>query len=137
MDTTFLSYLLVFALILILILYLSQILPTNTSKHDTNANKSKNSFMPIIFDTCSITRKTGMPVHRIGPVYNFHQSFNKYNSIIQNNYTTGIPEMGWRNYYLTNFTTNQVPEQDPFAGTSIRNFLNNMDSVDNIYRKCL
>ena len=95
------------------------------------------------------------PVHRVGPVYNFHQHFNKYNpaltvqnptSIPQPNqtvedrngvaYPTGIPQMGWRNYYLANYSENQINYQDPFEGTPIRNFLNNMENVQNIYREC-
>lgn len=138
MDTTFLSYLLVFTLICILILYLYQILPqyNNKNTHSTKTTKGE-AFFPVIFDTCTMGRKTGMPVHRVGPVINFHQSFNKYNPAIQSKYNTGIPEMGWRNYYLKHFDNYQVPDQDPFAGTPIRNFLNNLDNVDNIYRKCL
>ena len=85
--------------------------------------------------------------------HNFHQHFNKYSPLITCSrsaasipqedtecttaYPTGIPEMGWRNWYLSQYSQNQVPEQDPFAGTSIRNFLDNMENVDNIYRKCL
>jgi len=138
MDTTFLSYLLVFALICVLILYLYQILPLQQNKkRNGNSNSKGEAFFPVIFDTCNAGRTSGMPVHRVGPVINFHQSFNKYNPAIQHRYKTGIPEMGWRNYYLKNFNENQVPPQDPFAGTPIRNFLNNLDNVDNIYRKCL
>jgi hypothetical protein len=135
MDTSFLSYLLATILIFILILYLYQILP-NTFNTNTTTN-NKDTFIPIIFDTCDMNRKTGMHVHRVGPVINFHQYFNKYNNKIQSKYNTGIPEMGWRNYYLKHFDNYQVPEQDPFNGTPIRNFLNNLDNVDNIYRKCL
>jgi len=153
MDTTFLSCLLVFALLSILVLYLYQTLP-KTSNSTPTGNKGE-AFLPIIFDTCKSQRTSGMPVHRVGPVHNFHQTFNKYNpkltvehpaSIPQYpvsmhdlngvGYPTGIPEMGWRNFYLANFSQNQVPPQDPFSGTPIRNFLNNLENVDNLYRKC-
>ena len=136
MDTTFLSCLLVFALVCILIIYLYQILPSQQNKTH-NPNGKGEAFFPVIFDTCNAGRTSGMPVHRVGPVINFHQTFNKYNPAIQYQYKTGIPEMGWRNYYLKNFNENQVPPQDPFAGTPIRNFLDNLENVDNIYRKCL
>lgn len=136
MDTTFLNYLLVFTLCIILILYLYQVLPQTTTIKNNNNDTKKEKFLPIIFDTCPNGRKMGMPVHRVGPIHNFHQSFNKYIPTIQNNYTTGIPEMGWRNYYLKKYNQNQIKYEDPFAGTTIRNFLNNMDNVDNIYRKC-
>lgn len=154
MDTTFLSCLLVFALLSILVLYLYQTLP-KTSNSNTKESGKGEAVLPIIFDTCKRQRTSGMPVHRVGPVYNFHQAFNKYNpkltvgnpaSIPQHpvsmydlngvGYPTGIPEMGWRNFYLTNFSQNQVPPQDPFSGTPIRNFLNNLENVDNLYRKC-
>lgn len=154
MDTTFLSCLLVFALLSILVLYLYQTLP-KSSNSNTKQNGKGEAFFPIIFDTCNTQRTSGMPVHRVGPVHNFHQTFNKYNpALLPNNKTgihqtgnqfenrnllaqpTGIPEMGWRNFYLSNFSQNQVPPQDPFSGTPIRNFLDNLENVDNLYRKC-
>jgi hypothetical protein len=132
MDTGFLSCLLVFSLLCILILYLYQVHPSTINK-----NKSTNDkFLPIIFDTCNINRTGSMPVHRVGPVINFHQSFNNFNPMLTQGMPTGNPYMGWRNFYLKNFTKNEVPEQDPFAGTPVRNYLNNLENVDNIYRKC-
>jgi translation initiation factor IF-3 len=32
-------------------------------------------------------------------------------------------------------TKNEVKDEDPFTGISTRNYLNNMENVDNIYRK--
>jgi hypothetical protein len=154
MDTTFLNYLLLFSLLLILILYLYQSTPSLKKSNNEKNNKTNKSeaFFPIIYDTCQTGRDQGMPVHRVGPIHNFHQYFNKYspNLTCKNptsipekhtfcirNYPTGIPELGWRNFYLANFNKNQVPDIDQFEGTSIRNFLNNLENVDNIYRKCL
>jgi hypothetical protein len=136
MDTTFLSCLLLFVLFSILVLYLYQT-SIKTSKSIKNNKSNSDAFFPIIFDTCNTKRTSGMPVHRVGPVYNFHQTFNKYNPVLLPNNPTGIPEMGWRNFYLANFNNNQVPEDDPFSKTPIRNFLDNLENVDNIYRKCL
>jgi len=133
MDTAFLSCLLVFSLLFILILYLYQLHPSSSHKNISSNNK----FLPIIFDTCNSGRTGGMPVHRVGPVINFHQSFNNFNTALTQGMPTGNPYMGWRDFYLKNFTKNEVPEQDPFAGTPVRNFLNNLENVDNIYRKCL
>ena len=143
MDNSFLSYLLGLCLVLILVLYLYQ----NKNMGNDNNNKNKNNnnnkdvFLPVILDTCSHNNRTsGMPVHHVGPVINFHQSFGKYknmqNGTYKNGFPNGIPEMAWRNYYLSNFNRNEVPEQDPFAGTVIRNYLDNMDNVKNIYREC-
>jgi len=139
METTFLSYLLALCLALILILYLYQN-KTMGNKYNNVNNIKKDTFLPVIFDTCNTKRTSGMPVHRVGPVINFHQSFGKYknmqNGSYKNGFPNGIPEMAWRNYYLSNFNSNEVPQQDPFAGTVIRNYLDNMDNVKNIYREC-
>ena len=155
METTFISGLLFASLLAILVLYLYQGTPALHSSKSSNSKNGKQSesFLPIIFDTCPRARISGMPVHRVGPVHNFHQHFNKYSPLITCSkgaasipevdtacttaYPTGIPELGWRNLYLSQYSQNQVPPQDPFAGTSIRNFLDNMENVDNIYRKCL
>lgn len=155
METTFISGLLFISLLAILGLYLYQGTPALHSSKSNNSNKRKQAeaFLPIIFDTCPRARMSGMPVHSVGPVHNFHQHFNKYSPLITCSksaasipesettcttaYPTGIPELGWRNLYLSQYSQNQIPHQDPFSGTSIRNFLNNMENVDNIYRKCL
>lgn len=157
MDTTFISGLLGISLLLILVVYLYQSTPSLHSSKSRNSrtgksNQGAEAFFPVILDTCPLVRKQGMPVHRVGPVHNFHQQFNKYSPLItcsrsaasipeddttcSSAYPTGIPEMGWRNLYLTQYSQNQVPPVDQFAGTSIRNFLNNMENVDNLYRKC-
>jgi hypothetical protein len=122
MNTTFLSYLLVVIIIVILIIYLYQILQTKQHFNYNIANNKNESFIPIIFDTCISNKKSGMPVHRVGPILNFHTFFNKYNPDIQKKYITGIPEIGWRNYYLKYFNNYQVSEQNTFAETPIHNF---------------
>ena len=142
METTFLSYALALCLSLILILYLyqSKTMGNINKKTNNKINNKKDAFFPVIYDTCKNLRLTGMPVHRVGPVINFHQSFGKYknmqNGTYKNGFPNGIPEMAWRNYYLENFNKNEVQEQDSFSGTVIRNYLNNMDNVKNIYREC-
>ena len=143
MDNSFLSYTLALCLALILVLYLYQnkIIGNNINKNKNKTNNNNDTFFPVILDTCSNNnRTTRMPVHRVGPIINFHQSFGKYknmqNGSYKNGFPNGIPEMAWRNYYLSNFNSNEVPQQDPFAGTVIRNYLDNMDNVKNIYREC-
>ena len=140
MDMSFINYLLLFSLVLILALYLYQNMPKSSNGNFNNKSNKTDKFMPVIWDTCPIGRKTGMPVHKVGPVYNFHQRFNKYSQQIQNQdaLPTGIPEMGWRNYYLAHYNNNnELQNEDPFSGTCVRNFLDNMENVDNLYRKCL
>ena len=141
MDTTFLSYLLLLIISAILILYLYQI--SSTGYNNNNKNTLLNdSFFPVILDTCNSNNNTRMPVHHIGPVKNFHQHFTKrtnnrtYNTAKGCGLPTGIPELGWRNMYLSNYTKNEVPDVDQYAGIPTRSFLDNLENVDNIYRKC-
>lgn len=131
-DTVFLSYSLAFFLLAILVLYLYQITRTNSKSNGHTLDK----VLPIILNTYTTPQNIGMPVHRVGPVINFHQSFNKYNKLKGYGGPTGIPELGWRNYYLANFNKNEVKKEDPFDGISTRNYLNNMENVKNIYRNC-
>ena len=150
MDTTFLSYLLLLSLILILILYLHQIskntrMNNKNTKNQLHENNEKSLFTmynnKLTLEDHNnkykdrIHKKLCMPIHPVGPVHNFHQHFNKYKNIPISSLPTGIPEMGWRNLYLANYSQNQVVEEDPFSGTPIRNFLNNLDNVKNIYRE--
>ena len=142
MDTTFLSYVLTFSFIIILVLYLYQI--TDGSRLNKNKNNNQNNLLePMVYknsnnynDNNSIHKKNCMPIHPVGPVYNFHQSFGKYKHIPTAGMPTGIPEMGWRNFFLANYSNNQIVEEDPFEGIPTRNFLNNLESVKNIYREC-
>ncbi len=146
MDTTFLSYLLVFCLVIILIVYLHQTTNQN-AKHSNTSKKLNNSDEDMLIMIYSeylnklqknkrvYKKKCNTPIHPVGPVYNFHQHFNKYKTIPGVGYPTGIPEMGWRNLFLSNYSTNQVVTEDPFAGTPTRTFLDNLDNVKNIYRE--
>ena len=84
MDTTFLSYVLVLCLALLLVLYLSQNKYTENKYNMNMNNNKKDSYLPVIFDTCKNKRTSGMPVHRIGPIKNFHQSFGKYKNMTLN-----------------------------------------------------
>ena len=158
MDNTFLNTLLLFAILAVLVIYLYQNTPAlwSTRSNTNGIMQSTNSFIPTILNLDKRKMngqcRSGMPIHRVGPVYNFHQNFNKYSPLITcrnpssipqpdnqcvGSAPTGIPEMGWRNWYLSNFSKNEIKPEDPFAGTSIRNFLDNMENVDNLYRKCL
>jgi hypothetical protein len=154
MENSFLNYLLFLCLALILIISLYQ---NNNKFKKMKANPYPNNHSSNIIqhinvepnnlelsnipNQYTIFRKTGMPIHRVGPVINFHQHFNKYTT--NPTYTTvkgcgnptGIPELGWRNMYISNYTHNEVKEEDPFSGIPTRNYLNNMENVDNIYRK--
>ena len=150
MDTTFLSYLLTFCLAVILVVYLYQITECDINKklNTKNLQTDKNRNLLVMkYDKNnihnnytkynnkhSVHKKKYMPIHPVGPVYNFHQSFNKCKNSSDAGYPTGIPEMGWRNLYLANYSDNLVVEEDPFSGIPTRNFLDNLDNVKNIYR---
>jgi len=161
MENSFISYLLFFCLAILLIMYLNQNMNKKCNKH--NSNNSNNSNNPIViqnnphnpnipdyfntpavsnYDTCKNKRTSGMPVHRVGPAINFHQHFTKYtnnstyNTVKGCGIPTGIPELGWRNMYLSNYSKNEIPHEDSFSGISTRNYLDSMENVDNIYRKC-
>jgi hypothetical protein len=143
MDCGFFHWLLIILLISSGILIIWQTFymdPSNNTNNTKNNNSRKSEpFMPIIWDTCKNSRMNGIkneglskgvfysgqPVHRVGPVINFHQSFKPV-----------LHELGWRNYYLNKYNDYEVPKDSNFDGTIIRNFLDNMESVDNIYRKC-
>jgi len=139
MDTTFLNYMLTFSFAILLVSYLYQI--TDGERLNKNKQNKHIKLKPTItnhhnYENDRIHKKNCMPIHRVGPVYNFHQSFGKYKNMPCVGLPTGIPEMGWRNFFLSNYSHNQVIEEDPFEGIPTRNFLNNLESVDNIYRKC-
>ena len=137
MDTTFLTYLLTFSLVILLVLYLYQITDgsrINNYKQNQNKKNKQMKIEPIIEYTKQ--KKECMPIHHVGPVYNFHQSFNKYKNIPNAGMPTGIPEMGWRNFFLANYSKSQVVEEDPFEGIPTRNFLDNLENVKNLYREC-
>jgi len=161
MDNTFISYFLLFCLTLVLIMYLNQNMKKYNKKINPSPNTYPNQHSQLMnmnkqmnkhnqnnyvntnpFDTCKNVRTSGMPVHPVGPAINFHQHFTKYTTnptyIAVNSCgnPTGIPELGWRNMYLSNFSKNEIPEEDPFSGIPTRNYLDNMENVDNIYRKC-
>ena len=156
MDTAFLSYLLTLCLILILILYLYQISETTNNTNNTNSKKNKinkkdeehKRLLLMIYNENklkidahnnnyknSVHKQSCMPIHPVGPVHNFHQNFNKYINIPASSLPTGIPEMGWRNLYLANYSDSQVVKEDPFSGIPTRNFLDNLENVKNIYRE--
>lgn len=144
MDNSFLSYLLFLCLSLIVIIYLHQ--NSNNNKHNKHNKYNTKHIIPPI--NCNLSHHnghntSGMPIHRVGPIINFHQHFTKYtnnksyNTVKGCGNPTGIPELGWRNFYINNINNNnkEVNYEDPFTGIITRNYLDNLDNVDNIYRK--
>ena len=128
MDTSFLEYLLLMVLVglLVLFLYQSHRVDKMANIAQTISMKPNDTIIPVIIDTCpNSDSRIGTPVHHIGPVLNFHQKFKPE-----------LPELGWRNFYLNNYTKT-LPENDTnFEGTPIREYLDNMENVKNLYREC-
>ena len=143
MDTRFLNYLLLFILLVILIIYLlqttchtnkkvfNQQLLNTYSQLQNNSNRLLNQRH---HSTCNNTNTNTNSLRILGPVIGFHQQFNK----TSNNISNTIPELGWRNLYMSNFNNNNEVNKynniDPFSSTIIRNYLDNLENVKNIYR---
>jgi hypothetical protein len=136
--TTFLDCVLGVVLSAVALLCIYQFM--NESRYKDIGTKYNEKFFPVIFDTCKYRNPLnsirneglphgviydGQPVHRVGPVVNFHQMFKP-----------NLPELGWRNYYLSKYNDYNVPMDKNFDGTIIRNYLDNLENVDNLYRKC-
>ena len=89
-------------------------------EHSNGLNNKKDNFMPIM--TPEIYRT-------LGPVKNFHQRFLNCGKV--------LPELGWRNFYLKSNSSLDLLDNDAdnnFKGTSVGNFLNNLENTRNIYR---
>ena len=92
----------------------------NNNNNNRNSYIKKDKFMPIM--TPEVLRK-------LGPVKNFHQSFLNCGQV--------LPELGWRNYYLKTNSSLALLDNtadNNFKGTSVNNFLNNLENTRNIYR---
>jgi len=123
-DTTFLENLLLFIIVSCSIYYFF-IQNKQNSKEDINIemnasnnsnNKTNEKFLPI------------MPVKRqLGPVHNFHEQFNERLNVKKNK------ELGWRNWWFENKRCSKLSPNTGFEGTVVKNYLNNMDNVKNIF----
>jgi len=58
----------------------------------------------------------------LGPVNEFHQKFKPLGK-----------EYGFRHWWKKNKTRNYVPKDYNFDGTSVRQYLDNLDNVNNVY----
>ena len=125
-DFDFISYLLAFIILNLFLLSIYQnnqnnqinsnfIVANTTSKQD-KLNCTNQHLKRISVSNCD---------KPLGPVINFHQSFQNKK----------MNELGWRNFY-NKYNTYKVKDIDNFKGTKIRNYLNNMNSTNNIYRNC-
>jgi len=72
---------------------------------------------------------------KLGPVLNFHQTFNnEHIKLNSNSPQKKANVLGWRNHYLTKNNKYLVSPDKNFDNVSTKNFLQNMESVKNIYR---
>jgi len=92
-------------------------LESNAANNNANNNTNNNANNVNQVDIGSnIIKQT------LGPVHNFHQQFMDQNK-----------KVGWNNWWSRHKSNYQVEEDSNFHGTSVRNYLNNMDSTNNIY----
>jgi len=82
-------------------------------KEKDNTNNQNNSFKNI-----SISCNNRI----LGPVNDFHQKFKSVDK-----------EFGFRHWWKKNKTRNYVPKDYNFEGTSVRQYLDNLDNVNNVY----
>ena len=75
MNTSFLNYLLLIILLGIFLLFLYQ---SQQHRNTYMNNKNKNNFLEINSNMFSDIPYIKMLYNRVGPLYNFHQKFNKY-----------------------------------------------------------
>jgi hypothetical protein len=76
-------------------------------------------------------------VNRIlGPVHNFHEKFNEklYNLDDKFKQKNADP-LGWRKRYILKNNKYLVPEDKNFEGILTKNYLNQLENTDNLYRK--
>ena len=83
------------------------------AKERDNDNLKSNTFNNIT-NTCDD--------RTLGPVNQFHQNFKPLGK-----------EYGFRHWWQKNKTRNYVPKDYNFDGTSFRQYLNNLDNVNNVY----
>ena len=104
-------------------MYIHSIL-NNNANHNTNNN---------VVSSCHLDIEAARV---LGPVHNFHQKFNKqlYNLDTKYQQKNADP-LGWRKRYLIKNNKFLVPTDKNFDNISTKNFLNNLENVDNIYRK--
>ncbi len=144
-QDNFLKYALVFLLIVIMCLYYKQQSgfknKLNNKTNNKQNNKTNNKYNTlktkhIKTDTelisnneqlCSNKRKCDLVEftngkHCLGPVRNFHQSFNKCN----------IKDLGWRKWWNKNMNKHNLCEPNNFQPI-MKNFLKNQENTKNIY----
>ena len=78
MHTSFLNYLLLMILLGIFLLFLYQSQQHSNTYMNNKNNKNKNNFLEINSNIFSDMPYIKMLYNRVGPLYNFHQKFNKY-----------------------------------------------------------
>ena len=141
-DTTFISYLLTFCLAVILVVYLYQI--TDGSRINTNLNKNNkvnsNSFSLMINKLnkiiISIIKKIVCQFIMLVQFAIFTNLLDKYKICQMLDYQQVFQRWDGVIIFLTNYSTPHTQTEDPFSGIPTRYFLDNMESVDNLYRKC-
>lgn len=134
----FLNTVIVIFLINIILVYLYQNLigiQTNETilNEKNNIKNSNTNSLELVPNTNTICQKDWMKPRnfnldrKLGPVYNFHQSFNdKLNN-------PKLRELGWRQYYLRHYNKGLNKDHNNFKNTPMNNYLHNLESTRNVY----
>ena len=145
MDNQFINVFLLLFIINIIGLYIYQQYHNPDQKIDLNVDVDVNNVLKdaeYIHLNCN-SLKTDPNCHLdreanrvLGPVHNFHQGFNKQLYNLDSKYQQKHADpLGWRKRYILKNNKYLVPNDTNFEGIATRNFLNQLENTDNIYRK--
>jgi len=115
--------------------------------NDDLVNEDKSNIVNEVeylhLNTLETNRKSNSSCHLdqeanriLGPIHNFHEKFNKklYNFDSKFKQKNADP-LGWRKRYILKNNKYLVPEDKNFEGILTKNYLNQLESTDNLYRK--
>ena len=140
MDNEFADIFLLFFIIGLIVLCVTQqnnsigeesvnelLLQNTPSNNSDNLSKCQNNL------ECYLDREAN---RKLGPVHNFHQSFNdQHYKLSNNNPQQKANVLGWRNHYLTKNNKFLVSPDKNFDNISTKNYLKNLENVKNVYRQ--
>lgn len=140
MNNQFINLFLLLFIINIIGLYIYQ--QNNPELADNNQN-IVNEIEYLHLNKINTTPKKASSCHLdqeanrvLGPVHNFHEKFNKrlYNLDDKFKQKNADP-LGWRKRYILKNNKYLVPEDKNFEGILTKNYLNQLENTDNLYRK--
>ena len=140
MNNQFINLFLLLFIINIIGLYIYQ---QNNPKLEDNNQNIVNEIEYLHLNKINTTPKKSSSCHLdqeanrvLGPVHNFHEKFNKRLYNLDDKYKQKHADpLGWRKRYLLNNNKYLVPNDNNFEGILTKNYLNQLENTDNLYRK--